>query len=289
MILDVLATSAMIGGALLAVLGAFGLLRFPDVFTRMHAATKAATLGVILITAAAALEAGAASGLLVLLLVIALLFLSGPLGISLLARAAYRDPETPRASTTRDLDVSLPATESPTLQRSKGTSPLLAVWLVLAWVALFGTARLNVLVSAIVVAGVTAFALRRLAPRWPHAFLHPVKATRFAVHFTGQLITSTWDVIRLLFRRTEALEPAIIEVPVLVRTRNEATLLMNAISFTPGTVALELHADRLYVHMLSTKPTREIVAEINVLQRLIADAFGPHDRGRNVYHASDDV
>ena len=62
MILDVLAAGAMIGGALLAVLGAFGLLRFPDVFTRMHAATKAATLGVILITAAAALEAGAASG-----------------------------------------------------------------------------------------------------------------------------------------------------------------------------------------------------------------------------------
>ena len=65
--IDVIAAIAVIAGSLVAALGALGLLRFPDVFTRMHAATKAATVGVIGTTAAAAAEAGAVSGLLVLL------------------------------------------------------------------------------------------------------------------------------------------------------------------------------------------------------------------------------
>lgn len=45
MIIDVIAGIAVVGGALLIALGSIGLLRFPDVFTRMHAATKAATVG----------------------------------------------------------------------------------------------------------------------------------------------------------------------------------------------------------------------------------------------------
>ena len=289
MIVDVLGGIAVVGGALLTALGALGLLRFPDVFTRMHAATKAATVGVIATTAAAALEAGAASGVAVLLLVIALLFLSGPLGISLLARAAYRDPETPRSPKTRELAVVLPDSESTSVQRTTGTSPLLAVWLFLVWIAVFGSLRANVVVGGAAVAAFLAWALRRLAPRWPHAFLHPVAAARFVVHFAGQLIAATWDVIRLLGRDPETIEPAMVEVPLTVETRNQVTLLMNAISFTPGTVALELHHDRLYVHVMSSQTPEEVVAEINTLQEAIAAAFGDPTRRRHPNHATDDV
>jgi multicomponent Na+:H+ antiporter subunit G len=289
MILDVLAAVAVVGGSTLAALGAIGLLRFPDVFTRMHAATKVATVGVIATTAAAAIEAGAVSGVLVLLLVVALLFLSGPLGMSLLARAAYHDPETPRAPNTRELGVELPIPESTSLHRTGGTSPFLALWLFLAWIALFGSLRPNVVVGGVLVAGVAAAVLRGLAPRWPDAFLHPVAALRFTSHFTAQLLAATWDVVKLLGRGRETLEPAVVEVPLLVRTRNEVTLLMNAVSFTPGTVALEIHHDRLYLHMLSTRRPETVVEEIGVLQRLIMEAFGDPDRGRHPYHATDDV
>ena len=122
MIIDVLAGIAVVGGALLAALGGVGLLRFPDVFTRMHAATKAATVGVIGTSAAAAAEAGAPSGVLVLLLVIALLFLSAPLGISLLARAAYHDPETPRHPNTHEVHIEPPTHETASVTRGGGTS-----------------------------------------------------------------------------------------------------------------------------------------------------------------------
>jgi len=289
MIVDALAAVAVVGGALLAALGGIGLLRFPDVFTRMHAATKAATVGVISTTAAATAEVGAVSGALVLLLVVALLFLSGPLGMSLLARAAYHDPETPRAPNTRELQIALAVAESTSVRRTGGTSPLLALWLLLVWIAAFGSARPNVIAGGVVVSVAVAFALRRLAPRWPHAFLHPIAAWHFVLHFIGQLVASTLDVIRLLGRRRAELEPAVIELPLLVRTRNEVTLLMNAVSFTPGTVALELHHDRLYLHVLSTQRPGEVVEEINVMQHMIMAAFGDRAGNRHGYHATDDV
>ena len=43
--IDIIAATAVLVGAFLALLGAVGLVRFPDVFTRMHASTKAASLG----------------------------------------------------------------------------------------------------------------------------------------------------------------------------------------------------------------------------------------------------
>lgn len=286
MILEVLAPSAAIIGALLIALGALGLLRFPDVHTRIHAATKAATVGVITTTAAAAAEAGAASGVAVLLLVVALLFLSGSLGISLLARAAYHDPETPRSPRTRELTVDLQLPESTSVQQTSGTSPLLAAWLLLVWIAVFGSLRPNVVAGGAVVAAILAYSFRRLAPRWPHAFLHPIAASRFLVHFAGQLVSGTWDVTRLLGRRPDEIEPAVVDVPIFVQTRNEVTLLMNAVSFTPGTVALELHQDRLSLHVMSSRPTEMVVAEVNTMQRMIADAFGDPARRR---HPSNDA
>ena len=42
MIIDAITGIAVVVGAALMALGAFGLVRFPDVFTRMHSATKAA-------------------------------------------------------------------------------------------------------------------------------------------------------------------------------------------------------------------------------------------------------
>lgn len=273
MIVDFIAAVVIVAGSALMALGAIGLVRFPDVFTRMHAATKAATVGVIGTTMAASLEAGAVSGTAILLVVVILLFLSGPLGMSLLARAAYHDPETPRVRGTRELGIELPVPESTSTSRAGGTSPFLAVWLFVVWIAAFGSLAWNVVLGGVVVAGGLAWMLRGLAPRWPSAFLHPIAAWRFVAHFAGQLVAATWDVIISLRFRGEELKPAVLEVPLRVRTRNEVTLLMNSISFTPGTVALELHDDHLYVHVLTTDDPTATVAEIRTMEEKIMAAF----------------
>jgi monovalent cation/proton antiporter MnhG/PhaG subunit len=273
MITDLVAGSAMIGGAALITLGAIGLIRFPDVFTRMHAATKAATVGVIGTTLAASLEAAGLDGTLILLIVVVLLFLSGPLGMSLLARAAYHDPQTPRAPNTRELEVQLPIPETTPTSRATGTSRFLAVWLFVIWIAAFGSLAPNVVIGGVIVAGVIAWLLRGLAPRWPRAILHPIAAWKFIVHFTGQMIAATWDVIVSLRFTGEDIKPAIIEVPLRVRTRNEVTLLMNSISFTPGTVALELHDSNLYVHVLTTDDPDSVIREIMLMESKIIAVF----------------
>jgi multicomponent Na+:H+ antiporter subunit G len=79
-------------GAIIAVISVLGLIRLPDVYLRSHAATKSATLGVLLIL----LSAFGYSWLfqdhfsIKLLLGIAFVFLTSPVAGHLNARAAYR-------------------------------------------------------------------------------------------------------------------------------------------------------------------------------------------------------
>jgi multicomponent Na+:H+ antiporter subunit G len=87
---DVLSAALMVGGATLALIAGIGLQRFPDVFARMHAATKPATLGLALVLTGAALRMPDAGAVAKLLLVIALQFITAPTGSHLVGRATYR-------------------------------------------------------------------------------------------------------------------------------------------------------------------------------------------------------
>lgn len=85
-------------GTLFVLTSAVGLNRFDDVFARMHAATKAATLGVILMAVAAMLRVDGAA-VPKLGLVIVLQLLTAPLGAHLLGRAAHHRGEiSPRTA-----------------------------------------------------------------------------------------------------------------------------------------------------------------------------------------------
>lgn len=79
-------------GALLHLLGSAGLIRFPDVYNRMHAVSKSSTLGVISILVGATWFLWMDQGTLnvKLLLAILFIFLTSPVGGHLITRAAYR-------------------------------------------------------------------------------------------------------------------------------------------------------------------------------------------------------
>ena len=78
----------MIGGSLL-FLAALGILRMPDLYTRMQAATKAGTLGVGLLLAAAAFAFGELDVTITVTLAIAFLVLTAPVAAHMIGRAAY--------------------------------------------------------------------------------------------------------------------------------------------------------------------------------------------------------
>jgi multicomponent K+:H+ antiporter subunit G len=77
-------------GAGFALIGSIGLLRFPDVFTRLHGPTKATTLGVggVLLGTIVYLAAQEQAGAIREILVTVFLFLTAPVSAHLIAKAA---------------------------------------------------------------------------------------------------------------------------------------------------------------------------------------------------------
>ena len=80
-------------GSALAMIGGIGAVRFPDVYSRLHAAAKAPTLGLVLVSIGAGLQLRTSLALCALLLVVALQLLSAPLGAHAIARATHRQFE----------------------------------------------------------------------------------------------------------------------------------------------------------------------------------------------------
>ncbi len=97
-----LAAILLLIGAGFSLLAAVGLLRLPDLYTRLHAASKAGALGAGLMMLAVALVSSDGAVVLRTILGIVFLLLSTPVGAHLLARAAYKAGERPSASTTID-------------------------------------------------------------------------------------------------------------------------------------------------------------------------------------------
>lgn len=88
--MEIIASILLLLGSLLAVLAAVGLQRFRDVFARMHAATKPATLGLAMTLLGTAFVIPSPGGVAKLLAVIIFQFLTAPVGAHLVGRATFR-------------------------------------------------------------------------------------------------------------------------------------------------------------------------------------------------------
>lgn len=100
--MEIIASALLILGSLLALVAAIGLLRFTDVFARMHSATKPATLGLLLILTGAALTLPLPGAVAKLALVVLLQFTTAPVGAHLVGRAAFRTGRDLRPDTVLD-------------------------------------------------------------------------------------------------------------------------------------------------------------------------------------------
>jgi len=90
MLADLTVAFLMVVGAFFAAASSLGVVRMPDIFIRMHASTKAGTLGAGLILGAAALHFADASVTTRVVSVIAFLIITAPIGAHMIGRAAYR-------------------------------------------------------------------------------------------------------------------------------------------------------------------------------------------------------
>lgn len=78
-------------GVFFLLMGAIGLVRFPDFYARMHAAGKCDTLGALLVLVGLAAYAGPSLAGAKILLIAVFVFLTSPTATHAVARAAIRN------------------------------------------------------------------------------------------------------------------------------------------------------------------------------------------------------
>jgi multicomponent Na+:H+ antiporter subunit G len=97
-----------IAGAILVVIGAVGMLRFPDVYTRIHAASVTDTGGATLVLLGLCIVSGLSLETLKLAIIWVFILLTSPAASHALADAAFSSGHTPWAGAFRIVRASDP-------------------------------------------------------------------------------------------------------------------------------------------------------------------------------------
>lgn len=163
------------------------------------------------------------------------------------------------------------------------------VLMTLVWATLQGSFGVgNLLLGALFSAAVLYITKPLLAPE----FDQPVSERRrpllriwrvlvLLLVFLRELVFSAVEVISYVFQPTLTIRPAVIEYPLNVRTDREITVLANLISLTPGTLSMEVAADRsaIYIHAInvSSEDGQEVIDGIkSTLELHVGRALGPY-------------
>ncbi|WP_102958721.1 Na+/H+ antiporter subunit E [Mangrovicella endophytica] len=147
------------------------------------------------------------------------------------------------------------------------TLPLMNLVLALIWVTVSGSFSLVNLVF-----GFCLGALSLLLVREHVGAVGYLSRTRrilsLLLLFIRELLMSAWRVARVVCRPTIDVRPGIFAYPLTVDRDLEIALLANLITLTPGTLSVDVSADRrtLYVHALDC-------SDPDGARRDIADGF----------------
>ena len=88
LILNLISAGLLAAGSIFVLIGAFGLIRFPDFYTRLHAAGITDTLGAALILLALMFQAGLSLVTVKLILISLFIFFTSPTATHAVANAA---------------------------------------------------------------------------------------------------------------------------------------------------------------------------------------------------------
>ena len=97
--LDALSFVMFIGGGAFVLIGGVGVLRMPDLYTRMHAASLTDTMGTLLILGGVIVQAGFSLAAVKLVAIALFLLITGPTATYALANAALLSGVRPKAQT----------------------------------------------------------------------------------------------------------------------------------------------------------------------------------------------
>ncbi len=152
---------------------------------------------------------------------------------------------------------------------------LVNVLLALAWAAVSGSFSLGNLIFGFVLAALALSLIREQVGSVGY-FSRLRRVTSLFLLFFYELIQSAVRVAILVVQPDMNLKPGIIAYDLKVDRDLEITLLANLITLTPGTLSVDVSADRstLYIHALDCSDPDQIRKDIaDGFERKILEAF----------------
>lgn len=139
--------------------------------------------------------------------------------------------------------------------------------LALTWVAATGLFSFSNLAAGFGVGFLVLFFTRRIVGA-PNYFLKVRKVIGLVLFFVYELVLANLRVAYDVLTPRHFMKPGVISIPLEARTDMEISILSNLITLTPGTLSLDVSADRrvLYLHAM-------YIDEVENVRRKIKDGF----------------
>jgi multicomponent Na+:H+ antiporter subunit E len=146
--------------------------------------------------------------------------------------------------------------------------------LALLWAGMLGGLSLANLASGFVLGYLVLYYTSRGSPGHQSYFGKVPKLLGFLVYYLWELLKSNAMIAYDVLTPSHHMTPGVIGIPLDARTDLEITVLANLITMTPGTLSLDISADRktLFVHAMYIRNPDDLRADIkNNLERRVLE------------------
>lgn len=156
--------------------------------------------------------------------------------------------------------------------RHRAVQPAAVVWLTVAWLLLWGSVSVKLVLSGVLVAVLACLAFP-LPPVRLHARVRPWPLLRLAVVFLAAVVRASLEVSWVVLRRA-ALRNAVVALPLRTTSDFALTGIASILSLVPGSVVVEARRSThtLYLHVLDT-PDADAVERYRAQARLVEERF----------------
>jgi len=157
--------------------------------------------------------------------------------------------------------------------------PLGSILLAFAWTALQGEVTLGNFLTGYAVGFAILAMLDRGGVVPSSVARRTLDALRLIAYFMRELMYANFKVAADVFRR-DRIAPAVVAVPLDVKSDEEILLLSMLINITPGSVTIDLSDDRktLYVHVMHVEDVEETRRNIKAgFEQRVRVLFGSAD------------
>lgn len=258
--MQILGSTLMIIGALLALLAGIGLVRLPTALTRLHAAAKAASMGLVLVAIGAGIAASSVALVGIGVLVAVFQFLTAPVAGHLLGRSLEPTDEA-------EITVDEP------LEAGGGRRWGLIIQASVVWVVLWRDFTLANVLAGMGIGLVLALVA---PPRTNPSYARPLAAVgalvRYIVSLAGANARMTYQILAV---PDDELQETTVVCDLETRIEAVAFFDANATSFAPGTLTLEISSRPPYqmlVHAVG-RTADEVRADVAELEASTARVF----------------